>query len=192
MDRRAAHEIRRLEDTPHTSVSNKWLRGHRSLPTAPREASLRLGNSDWRCARGGELVQRRVTGGGFLCTRCTAAIEFGLVVRRKRVLSKRGRSSVLVAEARRTVAKSAGSNGDLGHGWYSVNAPRLLGEIYSGPEPTRQWRRKPGQAAVRPGPCDREGDRGQLGRFVRDSVDASALFAETTDLTTDPTCKRLG
>jgi hypothetical protein len=127
MDRRAAHEIRRLEDTPHTSVSNKWLRGHRSLPTAPREASLRLGNSDWRCARGGELVQRRVTGGGFLCTRCTAAIEFGLVVRRKRVLSKRGRSSVLVAEARRTVAKSAGSNGDLGHGRYSVNAPRLLG-----------------------------------------------------------------
>jgi hypothetical protein len=56
------------------------------------------------------LVQRRVTGGGILCIRRTAVIGFGLVVRRKRVLSKRGRSSVFVAEARQTVAKSAGSN----------------------------------------------------------------------------------
>ena len=87
------------------------------------------------------MVQRRGSGGGFLCTRCTAAIGFGLVVRRKRVLSKRGRSSVLVAEARRTVAKSAGSNGDLGHGRYSVNAPRLLGKILSSFGPMRQLHR---------------------------------------------------
>jgi hypothetical protein len=47
--------------------------------------------------------------------------------------------------------------------------PRLLGKIYSGPEPTRQWRRKPGQAAVRPGPhvSARNKEKGREGDGLR-------------------------